>query len=29
VIEHGRVVEQIEAADLEAKKEQLNRHLSV
>ena len=29
VIEHGRAVEQIEAADLEAKKEQLNRHLSV
>lgn len=29
VIEHGKVVEQIDAADLEAKKEQLNRHLSV
>jgi len=29
VIEHGQVVEQIDAADLEAKKEQLNRHLSV
>ena len=29
VIEHGRVVAQIEADDLEAKKEQLNRHLSV
>lgn len=29
VIEHGKVVEQIDAADLEAKQEQLNRHLSV
>lgn len=29
VIEHGKVVQQIDAADLEAKKEQLNRHLSV
>lgn len=29
VIEHGRVVEAIDAADLEAKQEQLNRHLSV
>lgn len=29
VIEHGRVVEQIEAGELEAKQEQLNRHLSV
>ncbi|MEX0605711.1 MAG: ABC transporter ATP-binding protein [Marinobacter sp.] len=29
VIEHGRVVETIDAADLEAKQEQLNRHLSV
>ncbi|WP_166256674.1 ABC transporter ATP-binding protein [Marinobacter salicampi] len=29
VIEHGRVVECIEAAELEAKQEQLNRHLSV
>lgn len=29
VIEHGRVVEQIEAAELEEKQEQLNRHLSV
>lgn len=29
VIAHGQVVEQIDAADLEAKKEQLNRHLSV
>ena len=29
VIEHGRVVEQIEAAELAAKQEQLNRHLSV
>ncbi|WP_404365952.1 ABC transporter ATP-binding protein [Marinobacter sp.] len=29
VIEHGRVVQQIEAADLAAKQEQLNRHLSV
>ena len=29
VIEHGRVIEQIEAAELEAKQEQLNRHLSV
>lgn len=29
VIEHGKVVEQIEAAELDAKQEQLNRHLSV
>lgn len=29
VIEHGRVVEQIDAAELDAKQEQLNRHLSV
>ncbi len=29
VIEHGRVVEQIEAAELDSKQEQLNRHLSV
>jgi branched-chain amino acid transport system ATP-binding protein len=29
VIEHGKVVQQIDAADLEARKEQLNRHLSV
>ncbi|WP_166266976.1 ABC transporter ATP-binding protein [Marinobacter caseinilyticus] len=29
VIEHGRVVEQIDAAELEEKQEQLNRHLSV
>lgn len=29
IIEHGRVVEQIEAAELDSKQEQLNRHLSV
>lgn len=29
IIEHGRVVEQIEANELEEKQEQLNRHLSV
>ncbi|PWG74627.1 ABC transporter ATP-binding protein, partial [Enterococcus hirae] len=29
VIEHGRVVEQIAAEELEAKQDQLNRHLSV
>ncbi|WP_148864056.1 ABC transporter ATP-binding protein [Marinobacter fonticola] len=29
VIEHGRVVEQIDADELEEKREQLNRHLSV
>lgn len=29
VIEHGRVVQQIKAAELAAKQEQLNRHLSV
>lgn len=29
VIEHGKVVEQIDAAELDAKQEQLNRHLSV